>query len=84
MAPLSRRHCLYREDGCPWQTPECKQITTMAEAKIYVRAHSTEFIYNPAVVQDTQHKREREAADTARRIAIEVAEVNQRIAVEDR
>ena len=84
MAHLARRPFLYRENGCPWQTPECKQITTMVKAKIYVRAHSTDCNYNPVVVQDTQHKREREEAETARRIAIKVAEVNQRIAVKNR
>ena len=80
MAPLARRPCLYTENGCTWRTPYCKQITTIPEAEIYVRAHSTECIYNPVVVQNTQHRRERELAweeaDIARHIKIETAEVN--------
>ena len=74
--PLARRPCLYKKLGCPWRTPKCKQITTMAKAENYVRMHSTECIHNPAVVQDTNHKREREEAETVRRIAIEEAEVS--------
>ena len=48
----------------------------MNEAELYARAHSIECIYNLVVVQDMQHKGEREEAETARLIAIEVAEVN--------
>ena len=76
MAPFSSRPCLYKEDGFTWQTPKCEHITTMNEAKLYMRARSNKCINNPAVVQETEHKREREVADTARCVAIELAEVN--------
>ena len=75
MAPLARRPCLYRQNSCTWRTPECKQITTMNEAELYVRAHSTECIYNPVVVEEKQHKWEREEVETARHVAIKMAEV---------
>ena len=61
MAPLTRRRCLYKEGGCAWQVLQCDQISTTAEAKLYVRSHSTGCIYNPVVVQEMQHRREREA-----------------------
>jgi hypothetical protein len=76
MATLARRPYLYRENGCPWRANKCKEITTMNEAELYARAHSIECIYNLVVVQDMQHKGEREEAETACLIAIEVAEVN--------
>ena len=61
MAPLTRRRFPYEEGGCAWQVPQCDQISTMAEAKLYLRSHSTGCIYNPVVVQEMQHRREREA-----------------------
>ena len=69
MAPLTRRRCLYEEGGCAWQVPQCNQISTTAEAELYVRSHSTSCIYNPAVVQETQRRPDREAVETACRRA---------------
>ena len=33
MAPIARRPCIHTEDGYTWQTPQCDQITTVAEAQ---------------------------------------------------
>jgi hypothetical protein len=51
MAPIARRPCLYTEAGCTWQTPQCDQITTVNKGQQNVRAHSTECLSNPAMVE---------------------------------
>ena len=40
-----------------------------------MRAHSTECIYKTVVVEEKQHKWEREEVETARHVAIKMAEV---------
>ena len=72
MAPIARRPYLNLEEGCTWQTQQCDQISTIAEAENYVRAHSSECIFSPVVVEERLHRRGLEAAATARRVAAEV------------
>ena len=71
MAPLTGRHCLYEEGGCAWQAPQCDQISTTAQAEMYVRSHRTGCFYNPVVVQEIYHRREQAAVETSRRWAAE-------------
>jgi hypothetical protein len=56
----------------------------MNKANLYLRAHSTKCIYNPVVVQEMKHKREREVAENAHCVAVKMAEVNQNVATKDR
>ena len=56
MAPVARRPCLYRVEGCNWKTPECIAITTVNEAKVYLSSHSDKCIHNPVVVEERQHR----------------------------
>ena len=67
MAPIARRPCLYLDGGCTWQTPQCDQIDTIAEAKLYVKLHSSECFFNPAVAEERTHRRQAEAAETTER-----------------
>ena len=67
MAPIARRPCLYLDGGCTWQTPQCDQIDTIAEAKLYVKLHSSECLFNPAVAEERTHRRQAEAAETTER-----------------
>ena len=67
MAPLARRPCIYTEDGCNWQTPQCDQITTVAEAQENLKLHSTECIFNPRVVEERRYWRQVEADKIDRR-----------------
>ena len=58
------------DGGCTWQTPQCGQITTVVEADLYVKIHSRECLFNPAVAEENTHRREAEAGEaTARREA---------------
>ena len=42
MEPLAGRSCLYTEDGCGWQVPQCDQVSiTDKEADLYVKSHSS-------------------------------------------
>ena len=72
MAPIARRPCIYTEDGCNWQTPQCDQITIIAEAQENVRLHSTECIFNPRAVEERQYQRQVEADEIARREAADL------------
>ena len=47
------------DGGCTWQTPQCGQITTVVEADLYVKIHSRECLFNPAVAEENTHRRER-------------------------
>ena len=59
------------EGGCTWRTPQCDQISTIAEAEAYVGRHSTECIFNPTVVEERIHWRQMEAEEVACRAAAE-------------
>ena len=72
MAPIARRPCIYTENDCNWQTPQCDQITTLAEAQENVRLHITECIHNPRVVEEKQYRRQQAADEIARREAAEL------------
>ena len=85
MKPLAGRSCLYKEDGCDWQVPQCDQVPIMLkEANLYVRSHSTGFLYNPVAVQETQHRREQEAMERAHHWAAEDEASARRWAAEDK
>ena len=84
MAPLVRRPCLYQEQGCNWMTQECDQITTIAEAEIYVKLHGTDCIHNPAVVQANTLKQQRWEAENTRQMVAEEAEAARRRLVNKR
>ena len=82
MAPIARRPCLYMEGGCTWQTPQCDQISTIAEAEAYVGRHSAECTFNPTVVEERVHRRRMEAEEVARRAAAEERQEERRQAAE--
>ena len=85
MEPLAGRSCLYTEDGCSWQVPQCDQDSiTAKEADLYVKSHSTGCLYSPVAVKETQHRREQEAAERARRWAAEDKARARRWAAEDK
>ena len=84
MAPLARRLCLYMEGGCTWKTPLCDQITIVSEAEQYLMGHSSECVFNPAVVEERQHKRRQEEAEVACPVAETEAEVARHVAAEER
>ena len=84
MAPIAGRPCLYQDEGCNCQTPECNVITTVNETEMYVNSHSGKCIHNPVVAEEKQHRRELEAADLARRVVAEAAETACRVAVDER
>ena len=67
MAPVARRPCIYSEDGCGWQTPQCDQITTTIEATEYVKAHAAGCYYNPTAIEERQYRRQQEAEEIVRR-----------------
>ena len=42
MATFTRRFpCVNTEAGCDWKTPQCDQITTVAEIQENVKLHSS-------------------------------------------
>ena len=85
MEPLAGRSCLYTEDGCSWQVPQCDQDSiTAKEADLYVKSHSTGCLYSPVAVKETQHRREQEAAERAHCWAAEDKARARRWAAEDK
>ena len=62
------------ERGCTWHTPHCAEISTVAEAQHYVRAHGSECVFNQAVVEEREHRRQQERVATIRREAAEAVE----------
>ena len=55
-------YCLFRENGCPWLTPQCG-LYTIAKGEMKLWYHSTGCIYSLLVAQERQHKREQEAVE---------------------
>ena len=69
MATLARRTCVNTEAGCDWKTPQCDQITTVAEALETMRLHASGCFFNPRRMEERQYQRQAEAAEISQRKA---------------
>ena len=69
MATLARRTCVNTEAGCDWKTPQCDQITTVAEALETMRLHASGCLFNPRRMEERQYQRQAEAAEISQRKA---------------
>ena len=47
MAPVARRSCPYKEQGCDWRSPDDEFICTVDEALTYMKIHAPDCSFNP-------------------------------------